>query len=164
MALTPGTYNKITGYAQQTRLLGIEKVTSNLESVFRTLKVGSRLSMERMMILLRGAMDKEAPKIPVDLGKLRASWFTKFVNVGAVHGVIFGFSANYALYVHEMVGADFVTPRWRYGPGPGKKRWYVPRPGAGPKFMETHMKRLEPKFYDILLTEFRERIRNQTRL
>lgn len=49
--------------------------------------------------------------------------------------VIFGFSANYAVYVHELVG----------------NRVYN-RPGSGPKFLEASIKRNTDKVKQILKT------------
>ena len=67
---------------------------------------------------------------------------TKAKSKAGMQILMLGYSANYALYVHEYLGLPD-TPRWRYGPGPGKKRWYKPRPGAGPKWFEESFKRNE---------------------
>ena len=67
---------------------------------------------------------------------------TKAKSKAGMQILMLGYSANYALFVHEHLGMSDV-PRWRYGPGPGKKRWYKPRPGAGPKWFEESFKRNE---------------------
>ena len=54
--------------------------------------------------------------------------------------LILGYSAHYTLFVHENLGASS-EERYRYGPGPGKKRLYRPRAGAGPKWFEASFKR-----------------------
>ena len=73
----------------------------------------------------------------------------KAKSMGGKGVVMLGYSANYALYVHELLGMSDV-PRWRYGPGPGKKRWYKPRPGAGPKWFEYSFKRNKDKILEAV--------------
>ena len=54
--------------------------------------------------------------------------------------VIMGYSANYAMWVHEMIDADFtsIRKRWRR---PGHYQKYTPRAGAGAKWFEAAIKR-----------------------
>lgn len=54
--------------------------------------------------------------------------------------MVMGFSANYAVYVHEMVDANFARPK------DGKSR----RPGAGAKFFERALQRNEKQMLQIL--------------
>ena len=110
-------------------------------------------------------MESTAQLIPVDIGNLRASWFT-VTSIGGLtdgaspnfkgdragelrenHGrvigevkalvsavkepvLIMGFSANYAVFVHEMVGGEGGGINWN-------------RPGSGAKFFEEALKRNE---------------------
>jgi hypothetical protein len=53
--------------------------------------------------------------------------------------VAFGFSANYAVYVHENVGANFQ------------------RPGAGAKFLEAAIRTLVPQILQVIREEARIR-------
>lgn len=63
------------------------------------------------------------------------------ISMGGKRNVLMmGYTASYALFVHENIGMT-EEPGWRYGPGPGRKRWYTPRPGAGPKWFESSFKR-----------------------
>jgi hypothetical protein len=55
---------------------------------------------------------------------LKTSLQTKAGGYSTIDRVFFGFSANYAIFVHEMVGS---TIKWK-------------RDGSGPKFLETHVK------------------------
>lgn len=95
-------------------------------------------------IEIRRDMENTDPKIPVDTGNLRASFFvvsSKGSNIGRatdsaktlIKGknpiVIMGFGANYAVVVHE----DMETT----------KNWN--RPGSGPKFMEKALERNKMK-------------------
>ena len=117
--------------------------------------------------------DDTPPLIPMDTGNLRASWFTATStgegeagdyasfrgnnasemqsNHGAVTSacsqmaakykypvLVMGFSANYATYVHEMVDAGREEGiNWK-------------RPGSGPKFFESALKRNKKNILEII--------------
>jgi len=70
-------------------------------------------------------------------------------SIGKIKMLMLGYSASYALFVHELLGMSD-EPRWRYGPGPGKKRWYKPRVGAGPKWFEASFKRNKDKILQAI--------------
>jgi len=122
-----------------TGLKGMDIVLSNLNKEIKAIEGRSMKGLIRAAIVLRADMDTTPPLIPVDTGHLRSSWFTTNFREGTKFGLTIGFEANYALFVHEMIGPG--KPGWRYGPGKGKKRWYVPRSNAGPKFFEASLKR-----------------------
>ncbi|OFY64751.1 MAG: hypothetical protein A2Y71_06160 [Bacteroidetes bacterium RBG_13_42_15] len=85
---------------------------------------------------IRRDMDKTPPLIPVKTNNLRSSWFSTPVRDSADRfGVKFGFSANYAAFVHEMLDEVY-----------GKKINWT-RPGSGPKFFE---KALDRNYNEIL--------------
>lgn len=115
---------------------------------------GSREGLLKAAMIVRRKMDEESPKIPVDLGNLRGSWQVHQLTLGKKGqegyetGIMMGFSANYALWVHEMVGANFSSPKKRSKPG-GGIRWTTPREGAGAKFFETALRRNR----DLILQE-----------
>jgi len=73
----------------------------------------------------------------------------KAQSLGGNNILMLGYSANYALFVHEHLGMSEL-PSWRYGPGPGKKRWYKPRVGAGPKWFEWSFKRNKDKILQAI--------------
>lgn len=92
--------------------------------------------------------DKESPRVPVDTSNLTHSKiYTTYHRFGQPIAMI-GFAANYALWVHEMVDADFTSPRTVYRNG--KKKTYTPRTGAGPKFLETHLNRNHKQILKII--------------
>ncbi len=70
--------------------------------------------------------------------------------------LMMGYTAHYALFVHENIGMT-EQPGWRYGPGPGKKRWFIPRPGAGPKWLEASFKRNRDRVIEAVLNSARVR-------
>lgn len=137
-----------------TRIHGIDEVMGGINAHLKKMQFASMRGMLKAAAFIRQDMDKTEPKIPIDTGNLRSSWFiTPVKNVKGDSGVIMGFSANYAVYVHEMVDADFTSPRTRYGPGPGRKRTYKPRPGAGAKFLEYAIKRNTHEIFRIIAEE-----------
>jgi len=115
-------------------LKGIETVTAGLNKELGQLTIRGVNGMRRAVILIRGSMETTPPLIPLDTGNLRASWFQEFINNAATGqvGVVFGFNANYAVYVHEMMDDTYVAS--------GEEiNWS--RPGSGPKFLEASVKR-----------------------
>lgn len=140
-----------------TRIHGIENVMGGINTHLKKMQFASMKGMIKAAALIRRDMEQTEPKVPVDTGNLRSSWFTTPVRtLKGDHGLIMGFSANYAVYVHEMVDADFISPRTRYGPGPGRKRTYTPRSGAGAKFLEYALKRNTPEIFRIIAEENRK--------
>lgn len=134
-------------------ITGIETVMKGLNGKMVEFQINGVRGMRNAAGFIRGEMERSAPKVPVDTGNLRASWFIESIRASKNRvGVKFGFSANYAVYVHEMVDADFTSPRKRYQRTHGQrtkaKGVYRPRAGAGAKFLESHLKR---NVYKILL-------------
>ena len=125
------------------KIKGFDKVEANLNKEIQKIKSRSAKGMLLSAALIRTDMDKTPPLIPIDLNNLRASWFvTKFKMLKGI-GLIIGFSANYALLVHErMEGAP-------WGDGVvGDVNWK--RPGSGPKFFEASFKRNAGKVLTII--------------
>ncbi len=119
------------------KIHGMEKVLSNLNKEIRKLKAVAPAGLLKSAMLIRRDMDKTPPKIPVDTGNLRSSWFTDLRSYyfGISYELRFGFTASYAWEVHEKVGSRFR------------------RPGAGAKFMEASIKRNSGKILDIMIAE-----------
>jgi len=149
-------------------LKGLEAVVRSLNKEIKAIEGRSLKGLIRAAILIRRSMDYNSPLIPVDLGNLRASFFTVtsrgetsdpgggFVGpkagqmsadhaaaIGAMKGkisgqkpmVVLGFSANYAVFVHEMIKAIFQ------------------RPGAGAKWFQAALGREKPKILAIIKEE-----------
>jgi hypothetical protein len=78
-------------------------------------------------IIIRRDMDRTPPMIPIATGNLRDSWFAE-PNPTFFGGpsITIGFTANYAVFVHEMVDKNNKKINWS-------------RPGSGPKFFETSL-------------------------
>lgn len=112
------------------KISGLEKVLNKLNKQIKKIEGRSIQGMVESTIIVSDDMDKIPPKIPVDTGNLRGSWFLISLMISGMPVVIFGFSANYAFFVHEMVGATKTGEAINWG-----------RPGSGPKFLESSLKR-----------------------
>jgi len=119
---------KITG------IDGIASVMNRLNTKFIQYNAMSLPGMLEAAAHIRYDMDKTPPLIPIDEGNLRGSWFASpIMDVKTkAPGVVMGFSANYAVFVHEMVGANFS------------------RPGSGARFFYAALKRNQKKILKIM--------------
>ncbi len=119
---------------------GMDIVMSNLNKEIVKIKVGGMKGLIEAAILIRRDMDKTPPLIPIAKksgGNLRASWFTETIKSIQGFGILMGFSANYAVFVHEMVDQSGRKINWS-------------RPGSGPKFFEKAIKRNKDKILQII--------------
>ena len=122
------------------QILGLDKVGANLNKEILKIKGRSMKGLIEAAAFIRRDMEQTDPKIPVDTGNLRASWFTTTIRQTVnIFGVLMGFTANYAVWVHEMVDAVFK------------------RPGAGAKFFEYALKRNKQKILEIIRNNARIR-------
>ena len=136
--------------AKAVSISGFDQIIKNLNMEILAMTGGAKEGLLNVAKHIRREMETTPPLVPIDLGNLDGSWETHQITEGKKHGLLMGFSANYALWVHEMVGADFTSPRLRYGPGIGKARWYIPRPGAGAKFLESAINRNHDTILQII--------------
>jgi len=115
---------------------GIDHVTRGMEKALGKLNASGAVGLRLAVAHIRGDMEKTPPLIPVKTNNLRSSWFVNFVkNLQGGQAVIFGFQANYAVYVHERLPGE----PWGAGVVPDDIDWS--RPGSGPKFLEASLKR-----------------------
>lgn len=179
-------------------LKGLGNVLKNMNILIDTMEERNIKGMIKATILVRRSMEKESPKIPIDTGNLRASWFVvtsqgkiasgkspnfkgekaniatsdhneskgrnKFIaQASGMPGIIMGFSANYAFFVHEMVGvSDIRTGKGKEQISPLSKTQRSSfgvarfrRPGSGPKFLEAAIKRNAGKILKVIADESR---------
>lgn len=118
-------------------LKGLDQVLSNLQKEMDKIPGKTLNGLIRAGIIVRRDMDKTPPLIPVDKGNLRSSFFLITHEGKVMEGenvplpvmdvkgpyIYLGFSANYAVYVHENITANFQ------------------RPNAGAKFLESAIDR-----------------------
>ena len=158
-------------------LKGMDKVMLNLNKEFQKLKVKSTKGLIEAAIIVHRDMENTPPLIPLDLGNLRASWFSvikrgdtaapgvwKGKEAGKMKGehsisiskfktvvsgikdpsMIMGFSANYAIYVHERIrGAS-----WGEKMSVLDVKWS--KEGSGAKFFEQALNRNEKAILLVL--------------
>lgn len=84
-------------------------------------------------------------KVPVDTGNLKASAFTRSTGIGWDAEVTVGYTAAYALFVHEAVGMKLKGQK-----RPTKGKFWDPQGRAQAKFLEEPARTLRPTFIKIL--------------
>jgi hypothetical protein len=125
--------------AQAENIKGFDKVIENLNKEIEKITERSLKGLIESVAYIREDMDKTEPLIPVAPkgGNLRASWFATPHREEKTLFVVCGFGANYAIYVHEMVDKAGKKINWS-------------RPGSGPKFFESSVKRNSQKILEII--------------
>lgn len=114
---------------------GIETVRRNLNRQIGKRRIASMKGLLLAAAYIRQDMEQTPPLIPVDTGNLRASWFVK-PGMALDHPFVqMGFSASYAIFVHEV--------QWKQGK----------RPGSGPRFFQSALNRNRRKVTKIIATE-----------
>lgn len=92
-------YNSINGF---------DALIKNLNAAILAMSLNSRKGLIQCAKFIQRDVEKTMPLVPVDTTNLQKSWEVHFINdgvgIGKKYGVRFGYSANYALWVHEMVG------------------------------------------------------------
>lgn len=131
----------------------LDQVMKNLNKEITKIQNGTMKGLIRAAILIRADMDKTPPLIPVDTGNLRSSWFVSTFNSQRTPFVIMGFTASYARFVHDNIGAQFqreVRVKTKKGKYKIKK---VGRPGAGALFFTASLNRNQAKILKIIKEE-----------
>jgi hypothetical protein len=172
------------------KIHGMDQVLTNLNRELKKIKGANLAGLISAAVVIRRDMDKTSPKIPIDTGNLRASWFisssggdlpagadpgfkgedadrmssghskviqqaSSFMKGFKGHSVVMGFTAYYAWYVHEMVGANFSgqPDKVKYtkaGKITSATKKYTRREGAGAKFFEASLKRNYDKILETV--------------
>jgi len=89
-------------------------------------------------------------KVPVEFGNLKASAYTRKKNSGAKTEVYVGYTAEYALWVHEKVGMKLKGKPRRPSP-PHIGRYWDPQGRAQAKFLEEPARTEVPKMRSIII-------------
>jgi hypothetical protein len=134
--------------ANMNELSGLAEVLKNFKEKQENLGKGCERGLKKAGLMLQ----RESQKlVPVNLGNLKASAFTRHKGEGFKTVVEVGYTASYALYVHEAVGMKLKgLPRT----GPGAKGSYWDPQGQGQaKFLEEPARRLEPQVRKIVADE-----------
>jgi hypothetical protein len=129
-----------------TRIEGFNEVMRNLNKEIMKIEGRTMQGLIGAAAYIRVDMDHTQPLIPIKTGVLRSSWFiTPYKVTKKTIRLTMGFSANYAVYVHEMVGkvGEGIESYLEAASGDfsGFKTINWSRPGSGPKFFEAAIKR-----------------------
>lgn len=119
-----------------TRIRGFEKVIQNLNREVLLIEGRTPAGMLRVVKEVYREMEsKDGSLIPIKTGALRLSYTNDppYRRLGKV-GIRFGFGANYAVFVHEMVDPGI---NWS-------------RPGSGPHFFKKAIQRSKHNILQIL--------------
>jgi hypothetical protein len=96
----------------------------NLNIELNKMRIGAAAGLVEAAEFIHSDTERTPPLTPVDTGNLRSSWTTRFFRRSGKSIIIFGYSANYALFPHEMLGPI----KWS-------------RPNSGAKWFEYAIKR-----------------------
>jgi hypothetical protein len=114
-------------------LKGLDTVLKNLNKEIKAIEGRSVEGMLLAVAEIRSDIDSKPPLVPLgETGDLRAGWFAYPLNLSVGPAVIFGHRANYAVFVHEMVGANFQ------------------RPGAGAKWLQAAIRNSKERTLKII--------------
>lgn len=117
------------------QIRGFDKLMKQLNTEVAGIQDRTAKGILKAVAHVRTDMDKTPPLIPIDSGNLRRSWTVVTYNVSDAFVARFGFTANYAIPVHEVMGRSFK------------------RPGAGPRFFYAAIRRNQQKILDIIAEE-----------
>ena len=119
--------------AASRKLRGMDVVMGNLQKHLNQMRLGSTKGLIEAVAFIHAETERTPPLTPVDTGNLRSSWNTTlWRNKGKSH-IRFGYSAIYALFVHEMIGPI----NWS-------------RPNSGAKWFEYAIKRNRDRIIYII--------------
>jgi hypothetical protein len=123
----------------------MEEVLKNLEKTKNKLAIRAAQGLKLAGLYLQGQSQKVTP---VEHGPLKASAFTRATGSGFRTEVEVGYTAFYAIYVHEAVDMKLKgLPRT----GEGHIGFYWdPQNRAQAKFLEEPFRRLKPKLISIV--------------
>jgi len=113
------------------KVTGVEEIKKNLVRASINVHVGLARGLKKAGLLVQ----RESQKIvPVDLGNLKASAFTRKMGSGLGVCVLVGYTASYAVYVHENLEAKH-------------------KPGKTAKFLEKAAKENKDNIIKIIAEE-----------
>ena len=148
-------------------LTGLESVIKNLNKQIKNITAGSMAGLIRANIIVRRSMEAESPKIPIDTGNLRASYFAITSTGMTPQGASPSFKGENAekmsIQHSEVLSnakGEIASSRlpllilgftanyaWKVHESVGTK---FKRPGSGAKFLEAALKRNHQKILKVI--------------
>lgn|SRR3990167_1107320 len=136
------------------QIVGLKQIIANLVRATRSIEMGTEQGLKLAGLRLQ----KESQGlVPVDLGPLKASAYTRATGTGLRTVVYVGYTALYALHVHELIGMTLKGQLRTVPPGqPGYRgRFWDPQGKAQAKFLEEPARRLIPTLRTIIKNKAR---------
>jgi hypothetical protein len=134
--------------ASLVKINGVQAVLKALDKSDNRIAVATARGLKKAGLFLQ----RESQKlVPVDTGNLKNSAFTRATGKGFDTEVIVGFTAEYAIYVHEAVGMKLKgQPRRKKG---SRGSFWDPQGRAQAKFLEEPARRLQKQLGKIVADE-----------
>lgn len=131
---------------------GQEKVSESMKAFSKEMRLG----VSRGIRLAGLALQAESQNlVPVEFGNLKASAFTRASETPTTTVVTVGYTAAYALFVHEKV--EMVLQGQERKPAPPHiGRYWDPQGQAQPKFLEAPFRQFQPKAIQFVDNEIRK--------
>lgn len=125
------------------RIFGTRTVLANMAARKAQIAAGAEAGLKLAGLHLQ--RDSQS-HVPVEFGPLKASAYTRAIGKGLSTVVEVGYTASYALYVHEQVAMKL-----KGQPRPsGRGKFWDPQGRAYAKFLEEPMHRLTPAMNRII--------------
>ncbi len=126
-----------------TALNGVSQVVANMRAKQEAIGKKVEAGLKKAGLRLQAASQN---LVPVNFGVLKASAFTRATGSGWNTKVTVGYTANYALYVHEAVEMKLQgKPRPQ-----GRGFFWDPQGQAQAKFLEAPSRSLRPEILQII--------------
>lgn len=135
--------------ARIVQVVGAERVIANLKKRRARMAAGVSRGLRLAGLHLQAESQKQ---VPVDTGNLKASAFTRGIGAGYQTKVIVGYTADYALYVHEAKMVLQGKPRPNDGVGGKPSLYWDPQGRAKSKFLEDPARSERRKMRRIIKT------------
>lgn len=117
---------------------GMDGVISNLDKHVKSVESKALKGVVNASFFIERETDTTFPKVPVDLGNLRQSFFRETTSTATRVSCMLGYTANYAIYVHEKPNQKFQ------------------RPEAGYKWLEHHLFSNKKAILEIIQKEIKK--------
>jgi len=128
-------------------ITGVEKVLARMKEKSEQLAQGCSRGLKKAGLRLQ----RESQRlVPVDYGVLKASAFTRSTGEGLKTEVTVGYTARYAIYVHELVEMKL---KGEDRPAPHKGKYWDPQGRGQAKFLEEPARRLTSDMRSIIAKE-----------
>lgn len=131
---------------------GIYGILVKLDKSLKATAAGAGAGLKEAGLFLQAESQKLAP---VEFGNLRASAYTAAKKSGFDTVVEVGYTAAYAVFVHEAVAMKLRGLPRKPSP-PHKGRYWDPQGQARAKFLEEPLRRLSPQMLAIIIARAKQ--------